>query len=55
MEDIAHSFEIVSVSRSEIKLKFKFKNPLKISPQDKLLVDMDFSKFEEGVEEDYVF
>jgi len=33
-KDIAYSYEIVSVSRTEIKLKFKFENPLKVSPQD---------------------
>ena len=44
--------EIVSVTESEIKVKFNFTNPLEVSPEDQVNIKLGFGAFDAGMAED---
>ena len=48
-KDIAYTFEIISVSKKEIKFQFYFIDPLLILPSDKISFELDFNGFEKGM------
>ena len=50
-KEIEYSYSIESVSKTEIKLKFKFEEPLSIVPADKIFIRLDFGDFEYGIED----
>ena len=41
---------ITSVTNTGIKIKLEFANPLEISPNDSLLIDINFKAFNKGLD-----
>ena len=48
-KDIAFTFEIISVSKKEIKFQFYFSDPILILASDKISFELDFRSFEKGM------
>ena len=48
-KEIKFTFEIISVSKKEIKFQFYFIDPLLILPSDKICFELDFNGFEKGM------
>lgn len=51
-KDIIYTYEILSVSKKEIKFQFYFADPLLILPSDKISFHLSFSSFEKGLAQD---
>ena len=48
--DIQYTYEIISMSKEEIKFKFNFEEPLDIMVSDRIVIKMYFGTFEQGME-----
>jgi len=46
--------EVVSMSKTEIQLRFNFDKPLEVSPMDTLRIAMNFNAFEPGIDSSFV-
>ena len=47
VDEIAYTFELVSISRSQVQFQFNFDDPYAISITDKLILELDFNTFDD--------